>query len=230
MSVHQFLQRVVYLHLFRPGELMCGAATRAKTPGHSGRQTRRRRCDRPDGQSTSLYQNCVKPFREKIFASVFRKNVILCRHTASTGGTYRDRHMRGRRGAVDASAHGRSQGARTSGLEADERSRAVPIPRRWNQACGRRTRQATEAKEPGTPRRPRIRRKPSRRECRRAFGCTCELPVCVFAQFAAHEARGCNGTRHSLRPHFPGGRTCSRTRARRAAGTNARALKFPIAP
>ena len=37
------------------------------------------------------------------------------------------------------------------------------------------------------------------------FGCTCELPVCVFAHFAAHEARGCNGTRHSLRPPFSKG-------------------------
>ena len=64
-------------------------------------------------------------------------------------------------------------------------------------------REATEANKPGTPGRPRIRRKPSRRECRRVFGCTCRLPVCVLSAFAAHEARGCNGTRHFLRPCVP---------------------------
>jgi hypothetical protein len=49
---------------------------------------------------------------------------------------------------------------------ADERNRAVPTPRRWRQASRETFARATEANKPGTPGRPRISRKPSRRECR----------------------------------------------------------------
>jgi len=50
-------------------------------------------------------------------------------------------------------------------LEADERSRVVLVPRRWDQALSDDL-GATVANKPGTPRRPRISCKPSRRECR----------------------------------------------------------------
>jgi len=83
----------------------------------------------------------------------------------------------------------------------------------------------TEANKPGTPGRPRISRKPSRRGCRRVFGCTCGRLVCVLCAFAAREARGCNGTRHSLRPlDFREWRKRCTTRANHAAGTRRRAL------
>jgi hypothetical protein len=43
--------------------------------------------------------------------------------------------------------------------------------------------------------------------------------VCVLAQFAAHEARGCNGTWHSLRPLNFLRAMMATTRANPAAGT-----------
>jgi hypothetical protein len=44
----------------------------------------------------------VKACREKYSSSVFRKFMISSTHPVSTRGAYRDRHGRGRRGAVDA--------------------------------------------------------------------------------------------------------------------------------
>ena len=32
------------------------------------------------------------------------------------------------------------------------------------------------------------------------FGCTCRCPCALLCALSAHEALGCNGTRHSLRP------------------------------
>jgi len=69
------------------------------------------------------------------------------------------------------------------------RNRAVPIPRRWDQAL-RDEREATVARKPGAPRRPRISRNPLRRE-RRLSRLPCR---CLRAQKCisfARKTRGC---------------------------------------
>ena len=97
----------------------------------------------------------------KIFLPFFRK---ICFHPARPDSTRRgvsaDRHERGKLDAMDVPALRDEQG------RADERNRAVPTPRRWRQASRETFARATEANKPGTPGRPRISRKPSRRECR----------------------------------------------------------------
>jgi hypothetical protein len=61
----------------------------------------------------------VQPLREKYFASVFQKIMIVSAHPASTRGAYRDRHGRWKRDAMDvkmlsALARGRKAFSRTS--------------------------------------------------------------------------------------------------------------------
>jgi len=82
--------------------------------------------------------------------------MIVSAHPASTRGAYRDRHGRRKRDAVDAWVC--SALARRRTHPGVRRNRAVPIPRRWNQAL-RDERKATAANKPGTPRRSRISRK-----------------------------------------------------------------------
>ena len=115
------------------------------------------------------------------------------------GGAARDRHGRWRRDAMDAKVFSAACRADES-IACGRAKSCCPDPPTLGSSLRVTSSQATEANKPGTPGRPRISRKPSRRECRSVFGCTCGLPVCVFCAFAAHEARGCNGTRHSLRP------------------------------
>src|SRR5690348_12411294 len=82
--------------------------------------------------------------------------MILSARPASTGGAARDRHGRRRRDAVDAGML--SALARRRKHSRVRRNRAVPIPRRWDQAL-RAMREATVARQPGAPRRSRISRK-----------------------------------------------------------------------
>jgi hypothetical protein len=86
---------------------------------------------------------------------------------------------------------------KASGTEADERSRAVLISRRWDQARRVTNLRATEAKELGTPGRPRISRKPSRRE-RRIVAAALSLLACAKCTLFARKARGCG-----QHPAFP---------------------------
>jgi hypothetical protein len=80
-----------------------------------------------------LIRSRVKPSGEKYFSSVFQKFMIVSAHPASTGGAYRDRHGRGKRGAVDAKVFSAAKAAPTKALLADERNRVVPISRGWDQ-------------------------------------------------------------------------------------------------
>jgi hypothetical protein len=107
----------------------------------------------------------VKSLPRKYSSSAFRKSMITSPHPAST-----------RRGVATVTDVGSGERwtrwcRQASGIEADERSRAVLIPRRWDQPPGHEP-GGTEAKEQGTPGRPRISRKPSRRE-RRLFRLPC---------------------------------------------------------
>src|SRR6185437_15919737 len=107
-------------------------------------------------------------------------------------GADRDRHER------EAGMRWTRLCRRTSEAKADERNRAVLISRRWDQPPGHEP-GGTEANKPGTPRRPRISRKPSRRE-RRLFRLPCR---CLRAQSALSlHARlaGAASIRCSLRP------------------------------
>ncbi len=98
----------------------------------------------------------AKAGREKYSASGFRKNMIFSAHPAST-----------RRGVSrssrtwEAGSGGRSRmcSALCAGrhISSVRRNRAVPIPRRWDQAL-RDEHKATAANKPGTPRRSRISR------------------------------------------------------------------------
>src|SRR6185312_15040782 len=59
----------------------------------------------PGGKSLRLTRSLgmnVNPSCEKYFPSVFRKNVIISPHPESARGTYRDRHGRWMRDAMDA--------------------------------------------------------------------------------------------------------------------------------
>jgi hypothetical protein len=80
------------------------------------------------------------------------------------------------------------------------RNRAVPIPRRWNQAL-RDERKATVARKPGTPRRSRISRKPIARGMPVVrLNLCCLRAQCAFLLHA--RLAGAASTRHSLRPLF----------------------------
>jgi hypothetical protein len=130
------------------------------------------------GQITSLNQNplsaYVKPSREKYSTSVFRNFMIVCAGPASAGGAYRDRHGRGKRDAVDVRML--SVSCADESIPHVRRNRAVPIPRRWDQAL-RDERAATVAKKPGAPRRTRISRKATRAG---NAGCSgCPVVACV---------------------------------------------------
>ena len=56
------------------------------------------------GKSLRLIGNVVKPSREKYFASVFRKTVIVSPRPALTRGALRDRHECWVRDAMDVQA------------------------------------------------------------------------------------------------------------------------------
>ena len=123
------------------------------------------------------------------FASVFPKTVLISTRPASTRrGASADRHERGKKDAMDVQPWRDERG------RADERNRAVPTPRRWRQASRETFAGATEAKKPGTPGRPRISRKPSRRECRVAPALPVVTAACVFC---CRRAMGAACTRHS---------------------------------
>ena len=117
--------------------------------------------------------------------------------------------------------------ARRATLDADERNRVVPIPRRWNQPPGREP-GGTVANKPGTPRRSRISRKPSRRECRSVRRTchdlrACLLPFCTQG-CGCVSASGIPCALCSPRDHVdakPGHDSCrgnARSRHRRIAG------------
>jgi hypothetical protein len=158
----------------------------------------------------------VKPSCEKYSASVFRKCMVDSPYPASIGGAYRGRHGRWKRGAVDAWCR------EASGTGADERSRAVLIPRGWDQVRGVTNLRATEAKAHGTPRRPRISRKPLRRE-RPIVSAALSLPSVRKVHFLLHaRLAGAASIRCSLRPPICRGRCFRKTRAFRAARTRSR--------
>jgi hypothetical protein len=77
--------------------------------------------------------------------------------------------------------------------------------------------EATVARTPGAPRRPRISRKPLRRGCR-LFGCP--VVSCVRKVHYSLHARlaGAASIRHSLRPLFQEGHELSKTRAKSCRG------------
>jgi hypothetical protein len=139
---------------------------------------------------TSLYQKHVKPSREKCSSSVFRKIVIVSAHPASTrrGVSRSSRHAR--RGAMDARG---PTDERHAGGRAKSRGPDLPTLRSSRRKMKP---SATEAKEPGTPGRARISRKPLRREGR-CFG----VPVAFLFEV---RAAGATCIRLSLRPLFRG--------------------------
>jgi len=154
----------------------------------------------PTGKSASFYRKQLS-----LMSSLRRKNVPLPffvktwfspRIPLHPRGALRDRHERWRRDAVDASC------AKDERARCGRRSRVVPIPRRWDQAL-RDEREATVAKKPGAPRRPRISRNPLRRECRLS-----RLPCCCLraqkCTLLARKATGAASIRHSLRPPCSG--------------------------
>ena len=106
--------------------------------------------DLPDGR---IFRNGCQEAARKIILFIRSKNCVSCASSRTlSGGAARDRHGRWERDAMDAVRARRS-------ADCVRRNRAVPIPRRWNQAL-RTMRKATVANKPGTPRRTRISRKP----------------------------------------------------------------------
>jgi len=91
---------------------------------------------------------------------------------------------------VEAGSDGRFRLRLTSAGRSGRQNRVVPIPRRWDQACGTFIPQATEARKPGTPGRARISRKPLRRECR-LFRLPCRCLRAQSALLFARKACGC---------------------------------------
>ena len=91
--------------------------------------------------------------------------MLLSPHPDSIRGAARDRHERRKQDAVDVRVFSALMRADEDSFT-DERRRVVLIPRRWDQVLRTDVREATVAKKPGAPRRARISRKPSRRECR----------------------------------------------------------------
>ena len=134
--------------------------------------------------SSPLRENIRLPFFGRVWSS---PSIPL-----HPRGALRDRHERWRRDAMDASS------AEDERARCGRRSRVVPVPRCWDQAsCDEH--EATVARKPGAPRRPRISRNPLRRECR-LFRLPCR---CLRAQRCSLLARGLTGAasiRHSLRP------------------------------
>jgi len=89
----------------------------------------------PDLPVGLIFRNRVKPCQERYFSlseAQIRRRVRLSR--GSHRGALRDRHetWRGGRWTLVASTDERGQGGR--------RNRVVLVPRRWDQACGRRIR------------------------------------------------------------------------------------------
>ena len=112
------------------------------------------------------------------------------------GGAARDRHGRWRRDAMDAkvfSAACRADESISCGRAKSCGPDAPTLASSFALMMG----DAMEANKPGTPGRPRISRKPSRRECRLFW-----LPCCCLraqsALFFARKAHGCG-----LHPAFP---------------------------
>ena len=147
----------------------------------------------------------VQPPNKKYFAFPemqirYRKGCL-----APTRGAYRDRHGRRARDAMDAAAR------KTSASRRGRPSRVVPIPRRWDQACG----MALPVLWPGTPRRRRWLSSPVHRGEREAAVNTIArgMPACCGVPAVANsrdfclprEAAGAVSTRHSLRPLYDEG-------------------------
>ena len=112
-------------------------------------------------------------------------HAIPPRHEGRYGQSSRN-VRRGSGGRV--SAHRRSAGS-------VRRSRVVPTPRRWCQACERS--RATVTRTPGTPRRARNKSSNIARGMPDVFGCTCDQLVCVFLNYLHTSARV------QRRPAFP---------------------------
>jgi hypothetical protein len=72
------------------------------------------------------------PLSEKYFSSVLQKCMIVSAHPASTGGAYRDRHGRWKRGAVDVKLFSGREPA-DEDIFTDGRNRVVLIPRCWDE-------------------------------------------------------------------------------------------------
>jgi hypothetical protein len=132
-----------------------------------------------------------KPPRENNSLFRNRKSGVCFARPARQEGRYGQSSPDAARDAVDAKRARR-------GARRERRNRAVPIPRRWNQAsCDER--EATVANRQGTPRRPRISRNPLRGECR-LFRLPCE--ACVREMHFLLHARpaGAASIRCSPRP------------------------------
>ena len=138
----------------------------------------------------------VKPHLQKYSTSVFRKIMIVSPDPASfeRGVSRSSRTLEagcdGREGVQRALARRRKHSSRTSEIVRSRRPDAGVNPRVTSPG-------GMVANKPGTPGRPRISRKPSRRGCRLIW-----LPCCCLraqsALFFARKAHGCG-----LHPAFP---------------------------
>jgi hypothetical protein len=100
----------------------------------------------------------------------------------------------------EAGCDGRGRRAQTKRAGSVRQSRVVPTPRRWCEPLRAQAR-GTVAKTPGTPRRARYKSSNIAQgmpECVRLYLLTTRVR---FLRMHCTRERGCNGTRHSLRPH-----------------------------
>jgi hypothetical protein len=144
-------------------------------------------------------------------------------------GRYGQSSRNVRRGAVDASGARRcARGASDEAVWSRHPDAGVKLASKRCRPFGPDTPrlQATVTRTPGTPRRARYK---SSNIARGMPGCPV-VPVTArvrFLCYSAHEKRGCNGTRHSLRPRFSGGHDDASPGRKRAAGmTTVGCLKF----
>jgi hypothetical protein len=141
----------------------------------------------------SSAESLVYPLDEKYFAFPEMQISRMVSHPVPARGAYRDRHGRGAWDAMDAAAR------RTSAADRGRRNRVVPIPRRWDQACGQ-CRRRRWLSSPVHRREHCISRITIAQGMPACFG----VPVVTTRVLStlAHEAAGAACIRHSLRPLF----------------------------
>jgi hypothetical protein len=131
----------------------------------------------------------VKASREKYSSSVFRKYMVFSTHPVATRGAYRDRHGRGRRGAVDAAdvqrAYAPTNSSAAYGEIVRSRSPDAGIKLADDESAGDGGQTARRAEE--------ITYKPSNHCAGNAgsFRLPCRCLRAQNAHFFARKARGC---------------------------------------